>query len=597
VRPGSILKRFGATVGAVALTTGTILGAVALGAGTASATPQPGAPSSACTYTDGSSSGADLITIKPGDTINISCTGLPASTSLAIAPASGLGGIVTPASDASNEADIGAAILTDTSSSTGTLTASFTWPATFSANDANAACPPTQAQINAGIYDCIVAIADLTTQVPLNVVQVVFSGEAAPAAGTLTTTGFTSGAPGDSVTLSKATNLWGSAIEGAGETGTSVPAASITLGATEIGNTVVSPASYAYEGALTQSAITSTAVTIPAGTAAGTYPLCVNEPNVAAALSGYSGYPAGTAVSDCVNYTVLRTPTLSASPTSGAIGQTIAVTGSNWDPNLGTTAALSFTDGTDTGTATVSATGALSGTITVGSSETATIPTGQLSTPDNIVATLGTETESATFTVVGLKYTCSTSGSPSSCNINQAISVTVSGVTDGLILNEGTSGTTVTMAPITLNGYQQTSTGSLNPVTLIDERGTLVGWSTVAQFQADNFTGPVAGSAADHEIPATNFFLGDGTTAPAPNVACSSASQAPLGQPSCLISEVTQPKANVAVPGPSGTAVSLGNAKAGGGGGSFLITSGVQLYVPSYIAAGTYSDTLNITVS
>jgi hypothetical protein len=154
------------------------------------------------------------------------------------------------------------------------------------------------------------------------------------------------------------------------------------------------------------------------------------------------------------------------------------------------------------------------------------------------------------------------------------------------------------MTPVTLNGYQQTANGTLNPLTLIDARGTLVGWSATAQFQQNDFTGPTAGkNPIDHEIPATNFFLGGANGSTAPSVVCAVASQPPLGQPSCIISEVTQPASNVALNGPAGSAVSIGSAASGGGGGSFTVSSGFTVYVPSYIAAGTYTDTLNLTVS
>jgi hypothetical protein len=59
---------------------------------------------------------------------------------------------------------------------------------------------------------------------------------------------------------------------------------------------------------------------------------------------------------------------------------------------------------------------------------------------------------------------------------------------------------------------------------------------------------------------------------------------------------VTEPGANQTLHGPAGSADSLGSAAAGGGGGSFAVSSNVTLNVPPYIAAGIYSDTLNINV-
>jgi hypothetical protein len=297
-----------------------------------------------------------------------------------------------------------------------------------------------------------------------------------------------------------------------------------------------------------------------------------------------------------VSVTVLGAPTLTASPSSGGLGNTISVTGTNWDPNLGSTATLSFACGTDTGSATVSSAGNLSGSIAVGAAETACIPSGLLSVGDNITATLGTESASAPFTVTGLVTSCATAGGLPGCDTNQVVTQPVNGVTAGLLLDEGSSGTGVTMAPITLNGFQQVSTGAVNPITLIDERGTLTGWSLTAQFQNGNFTGPTAGkNPVDHEIPVNHVFLGDGTTAAGPNVVCAVASEPVTGDPSCQISEVTEPTANTAFSATS--AISLGTAATGGGGGSFIASSGLQIYVPAFIAAGTYTDTLNLTVS
>jgi hypothetical protein len=624
------ITRVGAALGAMSLVLGFSGVVVGLSATQAAATPQPPSTSS-CTYQDTTAGGTAaqnfIPNVTPGDTIAINCTGLPASTSLAIAPASLLAGILGNNESAQDFADIAAANLSNTSSSTGTLSANFTWPATFSATNPAAACPPTAAQIAAGVVGCTLAIATLTGTAE-NVGNVIFKGTTPPAS--VLTASNTTGKGGDAVHITGGTNWWGAGFSGSPNATLGIPASTVTFTDSAATTTVLSssfalPASVfcgngttvtvpACSGqpanTLLPSTPPATAETIPSGAAAGPGQLCLVEPDQWAADPSAPSVPvlpgnasSGAAESACVSVTVLGAQTLAASPTSGGLGNTIAVTGTNWDPNLGTTAALKFTCGTDTGTATVSGSGALSGSITVGSSETACIPSGQLSVSDPITATLGTETATAAFTVTGLVTNCSTSGSPNSCDVNQVVTQTVTGDPAGLSINEGSGGTGVTMAPILLNGFQQTSSGAINPITLIDARGTLVGWSLVAQFQNDNLTGPTAGTnPIDHEIPASNVFLGNGQTVgtitvSAPNVVCAIASQPPLNQPSCIISEATQPTGNVALAGPSGGPVSLGSAASGGGGGSFISSSGLVIYVPSYIAAGTYTDTLNITVS
>jgi hypothetical protein len=590
----------------------------------AGATPQPPSTSS-CTYQDTTAGGTAaqnfIPNVTPGDSIAINCTGLPASTALAIAPASLLAGILGTGESAQDFADIAAANLSNTSSATGTLSATFVWPTTFSASNTAAACPPTQAQINAGVVGCTIAVATLTGTAE-NVGNVIFKGTT-PNASVLAASN-TTGKGGDTVHITGGTAWWAAGFSGSPNTTLGIPASTVSFTDSAATTTVLNssftmpasvfcgaqtaPISTACTGQAANTLLPSTppasAETIPAGAAAGTGQLCLTEPDQWAADPSAPTVPvlpgnasSGAAEQACVSVNVLGAQTLAASPTSGGLGNTIAVTGANWDPNLGTTATLHFTCGTDTGTAAVSGSGALSGSITVGSSETACIISPALSVSDPINATLGTETASAAFTVTGLVTNCSTAGGSPGCNVNQVVTQTVTGDPTGLSINEGPGGTGVTMAPILLNGFQQTSTGAINPITLIDARGTLVGWSLTAQFQNDNLTGPTAGTnPIDHEIPASNMFLGDGTTAAAPHVVCAIASQPPLGQPSCIISEATQPTGNVALHGPSGGPVSLGTAISGGGGGSFISSSGLQMYVPSYIAAGTYTDTLNITV-
>lgn len=615
------LNRLGAALGAVSLVLGFSGVVIGLSTGTAVATPTPPSTSS-CTYQDTTAGGTAaqnfIPNVTPGDTIALNCSGLPASTSLAVAPASLLAGIEGTGESAQDFADIGAAQIGVTTTASGTLSDNFTWPATFAATNTSAACPPTAAQINAGVVGCTIAVATLTGTAE-NTGSVIFKSTT-PAASTITATN-TTGKGGDTVHLTGGSNWWPAGFSGAPNTALGIPAASLTFTDAAATTTVLSSVTmpqtvFCGTGTTPTTACTgktantllpstppATAAVIPMTAATGAGQLCLTEADQWAADPSASTVPvlpgnasSGAAETACVSVTVLGAQTLVASPTSGGLGNTIGVTGTNWDPNLGSTAALSFACGSDTGSATVSASGALSGSITVGSTETACIPTGLLSTADNINATLGTETASAPFTVTGLITSCATSGAPNMCDTNQVVTQPVVGVTAGLLLNEGTGGTGVTMAPITLNGFQQVSTGAINPITLIDERGTLVGWSMTAQFQNANFTGPTAGSnAVDHEIPVNHVFLGDGTTATGPSVVCAVAHEPVTGDPSCQITEVTQPTANTAFSATS--AISLGTAASGGGGGSFIAASGVQIYVPAFIAAGSYTDTLNLTVS
>jgi hypothetical protein len=77
-----------------------------------------------------------------------------------IAEASSLAA-VAPSGDDIDEADLGG-LKGVSSTATGTLSAAFTIPTSFSASDPNAHCPATQAQINAGLTGCAVAVAELS---------------------------------------------------------------------------------------------------------------------------------------------------------------------------------------------------------------------------------------------------------------------------------------------------------------------------------------------------------------------------------------------------------------------------------------------------
>jgi hypothetical protein len=172
--------------------------------------------------------------------------------------------------------------------------------------------------------------------------------------------------------------------------------------------------------------------------------------------------------------------------------------------------------------------------------------------------------------------------------------VTVVGTPAGLSLTEPS--VNVTMGPITLNGNQQSSPGALQPVTLTDIRGTLPGWTVTAQFRANDFTGPTPSPDArhflDYNIPVSDmgqnlFALGAATMVCAFNT---------TPTPSCNTADLNTPIAsNTPLTGPAGSPVTIAQAAAGGGGGTWLYGSGVSMVVPAYVFAQTYTNTLNIT--
>lgn len=151
-------------------------------AATTPAQAQPYPPStSSCQYSNSATApnSSFVAGVTPGSKISISCAAgsFPDSSLLAIIQASGLAGVVSPASAELNEVDLGALSLVVTGSD-GSLSTTFTVPTAFSAPDPNAACPATQAQINVGL-GCDLVIANLSAT-PLNEAQITYQGQGRP---------------------------------------------------------------------------------------------------------------------------------------------------------------------------------------------------------------------------------------------------------------------------------------------------------------------------------------------------------------------------------------------------------------------------------
>jgi hypothetical protein len=638
----TFLKRIVSLIGSLALAGGFLVGFVGL-AGPASATPLGGSTST-CTYAGPGQTTPSPVAatgVTPGGAVTVSCTNMPipagtvTTASFILAEASPLGGVIDPATAASSEADtaaIGTLVATGTpGTNTGTGTATFTVPNPFTTGatgDPNGVCPPSQAQVNAGLVACALAVVSGAT--PINTGLLLYATNPTPAAPTLHLSPGTAGIAGDVFNASDAAGAtsfwWGSALT----TVPSVAPAPVVPGFTTAFGTVAATNNlsttadvYCFTGH-TSAACTgvttntnmppklSGTITMPAGVAAGATTVKADEPNTTpfAGNGTLAAIIPGTVnVEGTSAFTSLGTPAITVSPSTGGPGTLVSVSGTNWDPQ-GSAVHLAFTSPSsptaivDSANATAVADGTFSGTLTVTTNELGAVA-GTPPASNPIVATqtpkVGTAlTATAAFTVKSLSASCSTAGGTATpaCTISQIVNQTVAGSTTiALSLAEG--GTpptvpTVTLTPITLSGFFQTATGALSQVQLIDARGTLVGWSLTAQFNSATFgCTPASGTGScpgahpiDNTIPSTNFVLMN------PRVVCASIS--PL---SCIINEVTQPAANTPVPGGTGaSAVSLGSAAPGGGGGSFAVSSNVTLNVPPFIAAGVYSNTLNMTV-
>jgi hypothetical protein len=207
-----------------------------------------------------------------------------------------------------------------------------------------------------------------------------------------------------------------------------------------------------------------------------------------------------------------------------------------------------------------------------------------------------------------------------------------------------------TCSPAVNNGQFDQALGSLNTVTVQDDRGTLSGWTVTGQLESDFNNQNQKGPAVDNVIPA-DFLTWNPAVAlstpgslPANNAntpGCPDQTPAPTGYPTCTgpsgtpynSAAVSTTDPNGAVNGsglgsglgtPAGSADSTpaevfagspetlnnlsGSADvlcatnltlaggAAGGGGSFACSAGLSLAVPPYVASGDYRSIMDITV-
>ncbi|MDR2985602.1 MAG: hypothetical protein LBV34_12245 [Nocardiopsaceae bacterium] len=280
---------------------GLVAGASLVHGGPASATPVPPSASD-CTYSNSATApnAAAVTGVTPGSTVTISCAAgsLPAGSLLVLAEASGLAAIVSPSSANLSETDV-AGIQLVAAGADGSLHATFTVPAAFTAGDSNAACPPTQAQINVGL-SCLLVTVSLTTLQPLNEAMLVYDGQGTPNAPTLRGT-FTAKRGMKTITVSDKAGAcptpptasshcwWGAAVTGAPNPDAfgGIPAVEALVSKLHTTGTLsVSPAVYCQTGAtaaacagLPAQTLVPPALSGQVKTTTGLTPLTVNEPN------------------------------------------------------------------------------------------------------------------------------------------------------------------------------------------------------------------------------------------------------------------------------------------------------------------------------
>jgi hypothetical protein len=337
---------------------------VAVEAGAAAPAGAVPTPIATCTF-NGVGNGGIVTGVTPGSSLTVACTDLPDSTSVIIAEASSLAGLA-PSADAIDEADLGALKFVE-STATGTLNATYALPTTFKADDPNAKCPPTQAQINAGLTGCAVAVAELSgTDFGDDLMD--YTGQPTPQTPTLTL-GSASAAAGQEVTVSNGAGpgqWWGNAFETS-----TLTSSDITVHGVDVGTTDATIAAATYPITVKGSKTTYGPLTVPKPGGSfvvpcgvtGAQTVTLTEPNLS---------PIAGTVSASASLTVLpgSTPAVtSITPTRGPSGggTPVTISGCNFTGasavDFGTNAATSFTVNSDTSITAVAPAG--SGTVQI----------------------------------------------------------------------------------------------------------------------------------------------------------------------------------------------------------------------------------------
>ena len=193
--------------------------------------------------------------------------------------------------------------------------------------------------------------------------------------------------------------------------------------------------------------------------------------------------------------------------------------------------------------------------------------------------------ESAKLTLTATSESDSSKSASVSCTVSaadtatpgsgvQVITASVAGHPLTLVVP---SNAPVVLNPVALTGVDQVTSGSLNPVSVVDSRGTAAGWDLTGQ--SSDFSSEAGRILADNLgwRPAASKYVG---SLPTDDDSASAVSAGP-----------------VVVPGSGlGTAKTLCKAEVGHSAGSFTCSGGLDLGVPGASRAGTYSAVLTLTL-
>ena len=332
---------------------------------------------------------------------------------------------------------------------------------------------------------------------------------------------------------------------------------------------------------------------------------------------------------------VLGTPAVTASPTSGGPGTVVTATGSNFNPlepiavrggngtGYGTTS-LTWLVTADAATATSNAntTGGVSINFTVNAVDTNAIVMLQNNTSGTYsVNSAGTQRAFTTFVINQdqcIAYTGNSTGG-AGCNTKQNVNVSVlqgnltqrayvnaaatsgsstSSATTPVVgtVNTNSDATTVNLGTITSPFAPTVIAGTLNDITVSDNRGGTNGWSLTAA--GTSFTGVPSGSIAAAALKATPSCAGATNStawdyANAGKVAISGF-DATLNAGGVSAGSAAQAFGSAVNLCTKTTAV---NAGTGSSGGVYNVTSSLALTVPAFQQAARYTAVITVTLA
>jgi hypothetical protein len=618
------------------------------------AAPAAYAAAPSCTWTDTTNTNVvtaaqgqsppPVLQANVGDVVSVSCTDLAAT--LAVVFSSPLAGVIQPtaAQIAASENPAGAltniAALnlgfgggtlppTNVNITSGTL-----------GSDPNAQCPPTQAQVDAGLTNCALAVATAAA-VQESVVLVNYAGAGAPTnpSPTAPSLSITNGANGFvggntvNVADGPSGHWWSTLTTGAPNAGLGIPHPAVVL---DVASTptpaaslvTITPAVYVngnchgspvpscggVGGTLTPPVLGGS-FTWPNGLSSGSHSVTVFALDLAPAgtVGSTLGSPCPPSPVPCVNATalanqqaasVLSAGTLNPASGAGSAGNTLHFDVAPVDTQGTVLCEARFTNqatvnpyagscqsfGTPTGSSTGQSTGTLHVTLPI----TAAATPGANTIYMVIDPPSGPVLLTIPYTISSLATTCGPiAGGAPGCEADEIINQNVNGTALGLSQTESATGTgtppNVFMSDVTLNGFQQTATGALNTDVVQDIRGTLVGWTVTAVFQNDLLNATPHGN--HNTIPVSGF---NWTPSVSLNVAAP-----PSGFLADVVAGATTSSGfdKSVANGGGGTARTLCSAAPGGGGGTFNCAAALTLAVPAGVAAGAYSAVLQITIT